>query len=164
VRRATLLLASLGAVAVVVVPYVALGGASYAPTPLADPCETREWREPGGLSDALEQVALSGLDGAACKLGVTREELVLALRDESALDDFAEANGLDRKDAERAVQEGLMRALDDAEEADAIPGLVVDLARRAIENVPPHLLVEVRAGRVPIGSASAGDQRRPMLT
>lgn len=142
-RRAAPLLASLGAVAAVVVPYVALGGASYAPTPLADPCETREWRDPGGLSDALEQVALSGLDGAACELGATREELVLALRDESALDDFAEANEIDREDAEQAVQEGLMRALDDAEEAGAIPGLVAGVARRAIENVPPHLLVEV---------------------
>jgi hypothetical protein len=127
----------------VTIPYVALGGASYAPTPLADPCETREWRDAGGLSDALEQVALSGLDGAACKLGVTREELVLALRDESALDDFSEANALNREDAERAVREGLMRALDDAEEADAIPGLVAGIARRAIENVQPHLLVEV---------------------
>jgi len=142
VRRATPLLVSLGAVAAVVVPYVALGGASYAPTPLADPCETREWRDPGGLSDALEQIALSGLDGAACELGVSREALVLALRDEAALDEFSEANGLDREDAEQAVQQGLLRALEDAEEADVIPGLVADLARRAIENVPPHLLVE----------------------
>lgn len=141
-RRATPLLVSLGAVAAVVVPYVALGGASYAPTPLADPCETRAWRDPRGLSDALEQIALSGLDGAACELGVSREALVLALRDEAALDEFSEANGLDREDAEQAVQRGLLRALEDAEEADVIPGLVADLARRAIENVPPHLLVE----------------------
>lgn len=141
-RKATPLLASLGAVAAVVVPYAALGGASYAPTPLADPCETREWRDPDGLSEALEQVALSGLDGAACELGVSREDLVLALRDESALDEFAADNGIDRDDAERAVQTGLVRALEDAEEAGAIPGLVVGLARRAIETVPPHLLIE----------------------
>lgn len=141
-RRATPLLLSLAAVAAVVVPYAALGGASYAPTPLADPCETREWRDPDGLSEALEQVALSGLDGAACELGVSREDLVLALRDESALDEFAAERGIDRDDAEQAVQEGLVRALDDAEDAGAIPGLVVGLARRAIETVPPHLLIE----------------------
>lgn len=141
-RRATPLLLSLAAVAAVVVPYAALGGASYAPTPLADPCETREWRDPDGLSEALEQVALSGLDGAACELGVSREDLVLALRDESALDEFAAERGIDRDDAEQAVQEGLVRALDDAENAGAIPGLVVGLARRAIETVPPHLLIE----------------------
>lgn len=140
-RRATPLLASLGAVAAVLVPYAALGGASYAPTPLADPCETREWRDPGGLQEVLEQVALSGLDGGACELGVSREGLVLALRDESALDEFAAVNGLERDDAERAVQEGLLRALDDAEEADALPGFAAGLARRVIESLPPYLLL-----------------------
>jgi hypothetical protein len=133
---------SLAAVAAVIVPYVALGGASYAPTPLADPCETREWRDPGGLSEALEQVALSGLDGAACQLDTSREELVLALRDESALDGLAEEKGLAREDAEQAVQAALVRAIDDAEDAGAIPGLVSGLARRAVESVPPHLLLE----------------------
>ena len=139
--RATPLLASLAAVAAVLVPYAALGGASYAPTPLADPCQTREWRDPGGLGATLEQVALSGLDGAACELGVSREELVLALRDESSLDAFAAERGLEREDAERAVQEALLRALDDAEEAGALPGLVASLARQAVEGVPPFLLL-----------------------
>lgn len=149
--RATPLLVALGAVAAVIVPYVALGGATYSPTPPADPCETRGWREPDGLPEALEQVALSGLDGAACELGVSREELVLGLRDASALDEFAEANGLEREDVEAAVQEGLLRALADAQEAGAIPGLVVGLAQRVIENVPPHLLIEAleRLGALP---------------
>ena len=141
-RRWAPLLVSLGAVAAVIVPYAALGGASYAPTPLADPCVTREWRQPDGLSEALEQVALSGLDGAACKLGVSREELVLALRDDAALDEFAAANALDRKDAEQAVQDGLVRAVNDAEQAEAIPPLVAGFARRAVETVPPHLLIK----------------------
>jgi hypothetical protein len=141
-RRAAPLLVALGAVAAVLVPYAALGGASYAPTSVADPCETREWRDPGGLSEALEQVALSGLDGAACELAVSREELVLALRDDASLDEFADANGLERADAERAVRQGLLRALDDAEEAGALPGVVGGLARSAVESVPPHLLVE----------------------
>ena len=141
-RRAAPLLVALGAVAAVLVPYAALGGASYAPTPLADPCETREWRDPGGLGDALEQVALSGLDGAACELGVSREELVLALRDESSLDDFAAKRGLEREDAERAVQEGLLRALDDAEDAGALPGFAAGIARRLVESVPSYLLLD----------------------
>jgi hypothetical protein len=142
VRRVAPLLVSLGAVAAVLVPYAALGGTSYAPTPLADPCETRQWTDRGGLGAALEQVALSGLDGAACKLGVSREELVLALRDDSSLNDFAAKRGLERGDVEHVVQEELVRALDDAEEAGAISGLVAGLARRAIENVPPFLLLQ----------------------
>ena len=51
--------------------------------------QKREWRKPGDLQAVLEQVALSALDGAACELGTSREELVLALRDEKSLDAFA---------------------------------------------------------------------------
>ena len=141
-RRALPLLVALAAVAAVVVPYVALGGASFEPTPVADPCETREWRDPGGLQEALEQVALSALDGAACDLGVTREDLVLAIRDEDALDAFAAEHGITRADAERAVHDGLRRSIDDAEEADALPGLLAGLARRAADAVPPWLVLE----------------------
>jgi hypothetical protein len=141
VRRFAPLLACLAAVAAVVVPYVALGGTSYEPTPVADPCETRAWRSPDGVSDALEQIALSALDGAACDLGVGREELVLALRDEASLDRFAAANGLTREDAEAAVANGVQRAIDDAEEAGAIPGFAASLARSALGRVPPWLLL-----------------------
>ncbi len=141
-RRAAPLLAACAAVAAVVVPYAALGGGSYEPTPVADPCVMREWRDPGDLGAVLEQIVLSALDGAACELGVSREELVLAVRDEESLDAFAEEHGISRADAERAVQEGLVRAVDDAEEADALPGFLASLARRAVEDVPPWLLLD----------------------
>ena len=45
-RRALPILVAVLAVAAVVVPYVALGGASYEPTPVADPCQARPWRNP----------------------------------------------------------------------------------------------------------------------
>ena len=141
-RRAWPLLVAVGLVAAVVVPYLALGGATFEPTPVADPCVAREWREPGGVQEVLEQIALSALDGAACELEVSREDLVLAVRSEEALDAFAEEHGLTRADAERAVQDGLERAIDDAEEAGALPGFLVSLARRAVDAVPPWLLLE----------------------
>ena len=141
-KRALPLLAAIGAVACVLVPYLALGGASYEPTPVADPCVTREWRDPDDLSAVLEQVALSALDGAACELGVSREDLVLAVRSEAALDAFAAAHGISRADDEQAVRDGLERAVDDAEEAGALSGFVVSLARRVVESVPPWLLLD----------------------
>ncbi len=141
-RRALPVLVAIGAVAAVLVPYLALGGASYEPTPVADPCVQREWRDPGGLQAALEQIALSGLDGAACELGVPREELVLALRDEAALDEFADEHGISRADAERAVEQSLERAIDDAEAADAVPDFVASLLRRVLDAVPPWLLLQ----------------------
>jgi hypothetical protein len=136
------LLVAIGAVAVVLVPYLALGGASYEPTPVADPCVTREWRDPGDLQAVLEQIVLSALDGAACELGVSREDLVLALRDEASLDAFAAEHGLSRADAERAVHDGLERAIDDAQAAGSLSGFAVSLVSRAIESVPPWLLLE----------------------
>ena len=141
-KRYLPLLVALGAVAAVVLPYLALGGASYAPTPVADPCVKRPWRSPGGLQTALEQVALSGLDGAACTLGVSREDLVLALRDEASLDAFARQHGFTRTQAEQAVREGLERSVSEAQAAGALPGFVASLARRAVDSVPPWLLLE----------------------
>jgi hypothetical protein len=142
VRRALPLLVSVGAVVAVLVPYLALGGGSYEPTPVADPCVTREWRDPGGLEAVVEQIALSALDGAACELGVAREDLVLALRDDESLDAFAEEHGVSRADAERAVEDGLERAIDDAEEAGGLSGLVAELVARAVEAVPPWQLLD----------------------
>jgi hypothetical protein len=142
VRRALPIFVSVAAVAAVLVPYLVLGGASYEPTPVADPCETREWRDPGGLQAVLEQIALSALDGAACELGVSREELVLALRDEDSLDAFAKEHGVSRADAESAVEDGLERAVDDAEEAGGLSGFVAEIAARAVETVPPWQLLD----------------------
>jgi hypothetical protein len=142
VRKALPLLVSVGAVAAVLVPYLALGGASYEPTPVADPCVTREWRDPGGLEAVVEQIALSALDGAACELGVAREDLVLALRDDESLDAFAEEHGVSRADAERAVEDGVERAIDDAEEAGGLSGFVAELVARAVEAVPPWQLLD----------------------
>ena len=141
-RRALPLLVALVAVALVLVPYLALGGASYEPAAVADPCAARDWRDPDGLSEVLEQIVLSALDGAACELGVSREELVLAVRSEESLDAFAEEQGISRAEAEQAVQDGLARAVDDAEEAGALPGFLASLARNAVESVPPWLLLD----------------------
>jgi hypothetical protein len=142
VKAVAPIVAALAAVAAVVVPYLALGGASFEPTPVANPCLTREWRDPGGLEETLEQIALSALDGAACDLGVSREDLVLALEDDESLDEFAEANGVSRDDTEQAIHDGLVRAVDDAEEADALSGFTARLVRAAVERIPPNLVLE----------------------
>jgi hypothetical protein len=146
VRRAIPLLAAIGAVAAVVLPYLALGGGSYEPTPVADPCASRELPQPDDLQTTLELVVLSALDGAACQLGVSREDLVLALKDEASLDAFAAEHGLSRADAERAVEDGLDRALQEAEDAGALEGVAGSLIRRALEDAPAWLVLDVLEG------------------
>jgi hypothetical protein len=137
-----LLVVAIAAVAAVVLPYVALGGAAYEPTPVRDPCEQQEWQDVDGLEETLEQMALTGFARAACELGVSREELVLALRSEAALDRFAAKHGLDRDEVDRAVRDGVSQAIDEAEEAGDLSGLLAPLVRRAVEELPPHLLLE----------------------
>jgi MFS family permease len=48
---------------------------------IADPCAQRRLPDTGGLSGQLQDAALERLDAQACKLGSSREELVLALAD-----------------------------------------------------------------------------------
>ncbi|MGH3065905.1 MAG: hypothetical protein ACRDOF_06325 [Gaiellaceae bacterium] len=136
------LLVAVGLVAAVVVPYLALGGGRFEPTPVADPCEKRDRPEADGVGETLERIALAAVDGVACELGVSREDLVLALRSEEALAAFSRDQGIDRAELEQAITDGLVRAVDDAEEAGSLPSLVAPLVRRAAESVPPWLILE----------------------
>lgn len=136
------MLVALGAGAALLLVYGLLGGGRYAPTPVADPCATRD-RSPGdGVAAALEQVALTTVDGTACQLGVSREELVLALRDKDALEQLAAREGIPRADAERALKASLERALDDAKATGALPGFVAGIVRSVAEKVPAWLLLD----------------------
>ena len=108
-RRFAPLLVALGLVAAVIVPYLALGGGRFEPTPVADPCEARDRPAAEGLGETIEAIALAAVDGVACELGVSREELVLALRNEDAFDAFSDEHGLDRDEVERAIHDGLVR-------------------------------------------------------
>jgi hypothetical protein len=142
VKRFLPLLVTLGLVLAVVVPYLALGGGRFEPTPVADPCEERERPDADGLGETLERIALAAVDGVACELGVAREDLVLALRSEEALAALSAEQGIDRDELEQSINDGLVRAVDDAAEAGALPGFVAPLVRKAAESVPPWLILE----------------------
>jgi hypothetical protein len=142
VRRAIPFLVAIGLVAAVIVPYMALGGGSFEPTPVADPCAPRAYPEAEGLGETIERIALTAVDRVACRLGVSREELVLALRSEDAFDRFTRKHGIDRAEAETAIHEGLVQAVDEAEQDGTLPGLIAPLVRKAAESVPPWLLLD----------------------
>jgi Major Facilitator Superfamily len=73
----------LAAVALAAVPVYAALHRSVAPEPvkIADPCKPRALPHTGGLTGALQDTALVQLDRSACRIGSSREELVLALVD-----------------------------------------------------------------------------------
>ncbi len=115
--------------------YLLAGGASYQPLPVADPCQPRS---PEVLAErgVFEGIVLSGLDGAACDLGVSREELATALGDDAALQEFSQTHQIDQADIESAVRAGLIRAVNDAEEQGRLSTPIASLARAAAENAP----------------------------
>jgi hypothetical protein len=140
-------LAAAAAMTLVVV-YLALGGASYAPAKVADPCVQREWRNPKGVEAVAEQIVLSALDGAACKLGVSREEIVLAFGSRESLDRFARKHGLSGKQLDELVRTGLLRSVDDAERAGAISPTTADLVRGVVKRIPVSGLLDL-LGQLP---------------
>jgi hypothetical protein len=123
--------------------YLALGGASYAPAQVTDPCAQRDWRGPSGLSEVAEQIVLSALDGAACELEIPREEVVLAFESPDALERFARQHGIDVDELEQLVRTGLLRAIDDAERAEALSTSVADPLRDVVRRVRVQSFLEL---------------------
>jgi hypothetical protein len=142
VRTVAFLLSCVVAVALVAT-YVALGGTSYEPTPVANPCAPRPHRPASGTDEQLEQVVLAAADAAACRLGVSREELVLALRSTDDLDQLAEKKGKSRDELEDALRDGLVRAVGQAEDEGLIGDTTAGALRFAAEHLPIGLLLDV---------------------
>jgi hypothetical protein len=123
--------------------YLAAGGSSYAPEKSQDPCKPRPWSNPEGLQEIANQFSISALDGAACQLGVTRETLARALATPEARERFSERYGIDDAKLARAVRAGLLRAIDDAEEAGALSPFLAGPLRGTIEEVPLDQAIEL---------------------
>ncbi len=132
----TLVAAAVAAAIGLVAVYVALGGGDYEPTAVADPCEQRDWREPSGIEESAQQFGLSALDGAACELGVSREILAAALATESSRERFATEYEIEDAELEAAVRAGVVRAIDDAEQAGALNPIVADGLRLVGARIP----------------------------
>lgn len=109
-------------------------GALSEPSPkLADPCLPRAVRS-GGIDATIQRIVLDGLDGAACRLHTTREELVLSLGGDAP-------RRWDEHTIEAALRAGLLRSVDEAERRGDIPGFLAPLLRRFVERAPLDRLI-----------------------
>lgn len=124
-------------VAVLALVAVELGkGAAEDPGPkLANPCRARPGRT-GGFDATVQRIVLDGLDGAACRLHTTREELVLSLAPETGV-----RRRWDEHTIEVAVRAGMLRSLDEADRRGDIPGFATPLLRRLVEKAPIDRLI-----------------------
>ena len=88
--------------------YLALHNAiSPEPPAIQDPCHPdRTVPKTGGVTGFLQEQALKLLDSTACKLGSSREELVLAIADKDEAKRFEREHGVDPRTAA-----GLLQAL-----------------------------------------------------
>ena len=132
--------------AALVAAYVAFGGTSYEPTQVADPCAPRPAREADGTGERIEVVLLAAADETACALGVSREELVLALRSVDELDELADKEGRSRDELEDALRDGLERAVDEAEQEGLIGETTANALGFAAARLPLSLLLSVLRG------------------
>jgi hypothetical protein len=143
-RRSQLLIGgALVATLVLVGAYLAAGGASYTPEKTQDPCKHRAWSNPEGLGQIANQFTISALDGAACQLGVSREELAQALATPQARKRFTERYGITDAKLARAIRAGLVRAVDDAEEAGALSPLLAAPLRATVQRIPLQQAIEI---------------------
>ena len=126
--------------------YVALGGTSYEPSPVADPCAPRPEPPAAGTGERLELVLLAAADETACALGVSREELVLALRSVDELEQLAEQEGRSRDELEKALRDGLGRAVDEAVQQGLIGDTSAGALRFAADRLPLGVLLSVLRG------------------
>jgi hypothetical protein len=126
-----------------VVAYLAAGGASYEPAKTQDPCKPRPWTEPEGLQEIAQQFSLSALDGAACKLGVSRETLARALATQASRERFAKRYGIGDAKLAAAIRAGLLRAISDAERAGALNPLLAAPLRATVRQIPVDQAIEL---------------------
>lgn len=123
--------------------YLAAGGSSYEPKKVQNPCQPREWSNPQTLGQIANQFTISALDGAACQLGVTRETLALALTTPERRERFEKRYGIDDEKLAKAIRAGLVRAVDDAEEAGALSPLIAAPLREAVQRIPLEQAIEI---------------------
>jgi hypothetical protein len=137
-RQGLLALAALGvAAAVLIAVELANGALDYGESTIAEPCEPREPFPGEGFEATIQRIVLDGLDGAACELNTTREELVLSVDPELGRD-----VEWDEETLERAVRSGLLEAIEDAEERGGIGELEARLLREVVERAPLDWLIQ----------------------
>ncbi len=142
-RRLGLPLIAVVLVAIVLGVQVAAGGGQYAPRQPANPCVQRPIApiQPR-LEPLAEQIVLLGLDSAACRLGISRERLVLELADTRSLNPRARAalkaglgDAVDRLDRARRLPK-VSQLLPDALDQAGLPGF----AKTSIKAIPAGLI------------------------
>jgi len=128
----------LGAAVALIVVELSIGAVGFGKPKIADPCRDRPAFTGGGLDGEIQRFALSGLNGAACRLHTTREELVLS---------FVPAAGTksvrwDRPTIEAALRAGLDKAFKETEDRGAA-GFVIGHILEVLVGAPVDFFLDL---------------------
>jgi hypothetical protein len=102
---------------------LASGGADFVPQRPADPCQDRPpaSHDEDNLEALAQTIVLTGVDEAACKLGVSRERLLLALPSQKDRAELARETGTDERGLAQALQDGLRTGIDRLDRTGQLP-------------------------------------------
>jgi hypothetical protein len=111
------------------------GAPDYGERTYVDPCTAPADPYPGvpGIDASLQRILLGTLNGAACDLGVSREELVLSFEPTTG---FGGEITWDADTLDRALKRGLDRAVDDAVDRGSLPGFLAPVLRFVVRVAP----------------------------
>jgi hypothetical protein len=152
-RRVALPLIAVVLVALVLGMQVAAGGGTYVPRRPADPCAPRPIPpiQPR-LAPLAQEVVLLGLDSAACRLGISRERLVLALAESRSIGPRAPA----------ALKAGLRNAVNRLDRAGRLPK-VSQLLPQALDQSSLPGPIKTIIGAIPAGVVDSALPTGPLL-
>jgi hypothetical protein len=109
-RTGRLIVAGLGVAALaLIIIELAVGAASFGQPRLADPCAATAGPPGVGIQGAIQRFTRETLDGAACQLHTTREELVLSFVPGAGTNNIRWS----KQRIDQALQVGLNRATHD---------------------------------------------------
>ena len=108
----------------------------HMPLRVGRPCATRALFPGHGVDAATQRVVLDGLGRAACRLQVTREELVLSLAPQTGTRVHRSP-----QQVEHALRTGLEQALDASRDRGEIPGPLAFVLRELVRHAPLDRLV-----------------------
>ena len=134
--------AALAAAAALVGGYHAAGGGGYTPSGVPSPCRPRHWPPVSGLTAIENELALSAIDGAACRLHTPAADLALALGDVGSLRRFQASHHISDAELVDAARLGAQRAFADGERSGAIDATLATLLQAGAQAVPKSWLLD----------------------
>ena len=121
---------------------LAHGGGTYEPLRPADPCAERHvTSQAGGIDGLTERLVLLGIDGAACRLHVSREALTLELAQSDATDAQIDAlrDGL-KSAVERMKDDGTLPPASELVDESLASADLNGLLKSAIRALPDSVI------------------------